>query len=299
MVSVTWQAYDGDVTTTSVNLTHHPVTGPMRSPTIDFSSLANLADCQWRWYARHVRLFEDKPGTAAMLGTLMGRLCAAWYRGDHWEEILRDEVLVWQIENPDLASEIGQPEYMERAFWLMTRYVEHYADDRPQVKVLGTEVYFKLRLPGRYGWLCGAIDELWLIDGRCWVVERKTMGDWSKMDQHERSHQTTFYLWAAQQLGYDPWGIMLDCIRTYRWKRDEHPPADSFDRRWFDRGPVHLSNALLEAGKGLTLAKALIGGHMKPLRNIADHCSWCPYTAECFTELGFDDATPDVFEMED
>ena len=267
-------------------LTHLPVSGTRRSPTIDFSSLSVLADCQWKWHARYVRGLPDRPGPAALLGTLLGDLTSAWWEGEDWEPIAVAAVKVWEAENPDAEF---SPEWIGKAVWLMERYVLHYSDERDSVKVLGTEIPFKLRLPGRYGWLVGRIDQLWEVDGKVWVRENKTMGDWSKIDQHMRSHQTTLYYWAAQQLGYEPWGILLDCQRTYRWKRDEHPPADSFERRWFDRHDEQLANAIIECGKGLTLAKMLINGTLLPLRNIEQHCSYCAYSNECNAELGFSD----------
>jgi hypothetical protein len=274
-------------------LTHLPVAGTKRSPTIDFSSLSVLADCQWKWHARYVRGLPDRPGPAALLGTLMGELTSTWWEGGEWEPVMLSTVAIWQAENPDAEF---VPEWLDKAAWLMTRYAEHYEPERDTVKVLGTEVPFRLRLPGRYGWLVGRIDQLQEIGGRAFVRENKTGNDFSKIDQHERSHQTTLYYWAAQQLGYKPWGILLDFQRTYRWKRDEHPPADSFERRWFDRNDEHLDNAILEAGKGLTLAKLLINGHLEPLRNIEQHCSYCPYSNECNADLGFDDlVVPEEF----
>jgi hypothetical protein len=281
-------------------LTHLPVSGTKRSPTIDFSSLQVLADCEWWWHARYVRGLGDRPSPAMRLGSLMGDMTAAWWEGADWEPIAMRAIKEWAAENPDAEFE---PEWISKAVWLMERYVAHYGPERDDVEVLGTEVYFRLRLPGRYGYLVGSIDQLWLwrADNRVWVRENKTMSDFSKIEQHMRSHQTTFYFWAARQIcrerGWpEPWGILLDCERTYRWKRDEHPPADSFERRWFDRNDEHLDNAILEAGKGLTRAKMLINEVMTPMRNINDHCGWCPYSNECNAELGFGDlVVPDEF----
>lgn len=282
------------------NLTHLPVTGSRRSPTIDFSSLSNLASCQWRWYARYVLGLEDRPGPAALLGTLMGELANTWWEGNPWEPLMVQRLEEWRLEYPE--ADAYQPAWMEKAHWLMERYVALYGEERDSgsVKVLASELFFNLRLPGRYGWLVGAIDQVWEIDGKVFIVERKTMSDWSKIERHAISHQTTFYYWAAQQLGYEPWGILLDCIRTYQWKRDEHPPSDSFERRWLDRGDEHLRNAIAEAGRGLTLAKALINGQMEPIRNLNDHCSYCSYRNECLDNLGFGDlVVPAEFGFEE
>jgi len=278
-------------------LTHLPVAGTKRAPTIDFSSLSNLAGCQWRWFARYVRGLPEKPSPALRLGTLMHELCAQWWEGLDWRLHMTEVVRAWEKENPDAEF---SPEWMGKAIWLMERYEDFYGPERDTVKVIATELYFKVRLPHRYGYLVGQIDNLWEIDGRLWVVERKTGADFSRLDQHERSHQTTFYYWAARQLGYEPWGIMIDFLRTYRWKRDPHPPGDSFERRWLDRNDEHLANAVLEAGKGLTLAKALINGQLEPLRNFDQHCGWCDFSNECVAELGFNDlVVPDAFAFEE
>jgi hypothetical protein len=270
------------------NLTHLPVSGTKRSPTIDFSSLQMLAGCQWKWHYRYVLGGEDRPGTAAQLGTHLGNLTALFWEGGDWRAYHANSAKQYMIEGEEGAFDIT-PEWFGRAEWLAERYEEHYGPERKNVKVLGTEVFFKLKLPNRYGYLVGAIDQIQEIDGKVWIREGKTMSDWSKMDQHERSHQTTFYMWAARQLGYDPWGILLDGIRTYQWKRDVHPAADSFERRWLDRGPVHIENCIKEADKGLKLARELISGRLEPLRNIADPCSYCQYRNECNADLGHSD----------
>lgn len=289
-------------TTTPQNLTHLPISGTKRSPTIDFSSLQNLAGCQWRWYYRYVLGGPDKPGPAAQLGTLLGDLTALFWEGNDWRSFLKEterEILLSLATGAVEDAFASLPEWVGRAEWLMERYEEHYGAERDSVKVLGTEVFFNLRLPGRYGYLVGAIDQLWEIDGRVWVREGKTFSDFSKLDQHERSHQTTFYLWAARQLGYDPWGILLDGIRTFKWKRDVHPAADSFERRWLDRGDEHVANAIREADIGLQLARELIAGRLRPLRNISDACGWCPYRNECNADLGHSDLViPESFEFE-
>jgi PD-(D/E)XK nuclease superfamily protein len=284
------------------NLTHLPVSGPLRSPRIDFSSLQSLASCQWRWHARYVLGLPDRPGTAAMLGTLMGDLTAIFWEGGDWRAYLEQAEREWVLAGATGGDEDAfatLPEWMGRAAWLMARYEEHYGEELDSVKVLGTEMFFRLKLPHRYGYLVGKIDQLWEIDGRVWVRECKTMSDWSKMDQHERSHQTTFYMWAARQMGYEPWGILLDGIRTFQWKRDVHPPADSFERRWLDRGEVHMDNCIREADKGLKLAREIISGRLEPFRNINDHCQWCSYRNECNADLGHSDlVVPESFEFE-
>jgi hypothetical protein len=284
----------------TAGLTHLPVSGTVRSPTIDYSSLRVLADCQWQWYENYVVGTQTEPTAAMKLGTLLGEACAEFYAGRPWEEPVLATLKEWQKANPEADY---TPEWIEKAHWLMVRYSEHYADDRKEVVQIGAEIPFRLRLPHRYGWLVGRIDEVWLIDGRTWIVERKSSKDFSKLDSglFMVDPQTSLYYWAARQLGYDPWGICIDFIRTYKWTRDlhKHPPADSFRREFYDRNDEHLRQAIREAGKGLSLAKLLIGGTLQPLRNINDHCGWCQVRNQCVADLAFEDqVVPATFEME-
>lgn len=294
--TVTPPRYSWGVTITS--LTHLPVSGTKRWPTIDYSSLSTLADCQWKWHRKYVLGEQFEPSTAMRLGSLLGECCQIFYAGGAWQEPIVEALRIWSAENPEATA---CPEWIEKASWLMGRYEQHYQDERHEIRQLGAEVRFKLRLPGRYGWLVGAIDEIWEIDKRVWIVERKSGADFRKIDSglFMVDPQTTLYYWAARQMGYEPWGICIDFLRTYRWKRDEHPPEDSFRREYYDRNDEHLVAAIREAGKGLSLAKRLIGGDLEPLRNIGEHCSWCQCRNACVADLAFEDQViPEEFMWE-
>jgi PD-(D/E)XK nuclease superfamily protein len=276
-------------------LTHLPVSGTRRAPTIDFTSLSTLASCQKRWHYKYVQQLDETPTTAMSLGHLMHLLFEAWWRGGDWQPVLQAEVDGWQLDNPGMEF---VPEYMDRAAWLMERYVTVYGPERFEVEVVGVEVPFRVRLPGKYGWLVGRIDGLEIRDNHLWVVERKTGGDFSKLDTYTWDPQTSLYYWAARQLGYEPWGIMVDFTKTYRWKRGDRPPAESFERRWLDRNDKHLEMAIEEAKVGLDLARAIITERVRPLRNPDRHCQWCPYQGPCVSELAFGEfALPDSYEM--
>jgi hypothetical protein len=187
----------------------------------------------------------------------------------------------WEKHNPD--AEV-LPDYFHDCAWLMSRYEHVYESERAsgEVEVIEQEKPFKLRLPGKYGWLIGYLDEVWKLDGRLWVVERKTMGKFDELEAFAWSPQVTLYHWAAVQLGLEPEGILLDAMRTYRWKRDErkHPPAESFQRRWLDRSPRHDEEAVLDAIAGLDRMRELRRG-ARPLRNVGRHCNYCPARVPC------------------
>jgi hypothetical protein len=284
----------------TAGLTHLPVSGTLRSPTIDFSSLSTLADCQWRWHRKYVLGETFEPSTPMKLGSLLGEACAEFYAGRPWQAVVMRWLTEWKAENPEAEFD---PEWIERAAWIMARYERHYADDRADVTQLGAEVPFRVRLPGRYGWLVGKIDEIWKVNGRIWIVERKSGNDFRKIDSglFVWDPQTSIYYWAAKKMDMEPWGICIDFLRTYRWKRDgdARPTEESFRREWHDRTDEHLEHAIGEAGKGLTLAKLIINKTIEPLRNLGEHCSWCECRNACVADLAFEDlVVPDELEWE-
>jgi PD-(D/E)XK nuclease superfamily protein len=279
----------------TAGLTHLPVSGTLRSPTIDFSSLNTLTSCPKRWHYRYVQGLPEDASAALTFGSLMHELWGEFWRGSLWQATLKAEVQAWQDANPEAEF---VPEYFDKAFWLMSRYETVYGPERRDIKVIGVEVPFRVRLPGRYGWLVGRIDGLFEIDHRLWVAEFKTMADWTKLDTYTWDPQVSLYYWAAQQMGYEPFGILVDAARTYRWK-GERPAEESFDRRWVDRNPEHLVAAIEEAKTGLTMAKLFIAGTVKPYRNVTRDCAWCPYRNPCVAELCFDDLViPNEFEFD-
>jgi PD-(D/E)XK nuclease superfamily protein len=272
----------------AVTIVELPTSG--RWPHISHSSLSMLTACERQWAFKYRDKLEAPPTSAMRKGSIFHRLWGAYWGAAPqinpewaWQEETREIGAEWLAEHPDAT---GWPTELDDMIWLFSRYVEHYGGTAEGWAVEGIEVPFRVKLPGKYGWLVGYYDML-LRDpeGRLWIVELKTMGDFERLESYCWDPQLSIYYWVAREQGLNPWGLLLDAARTYRWKADR-PTAESFERRWLDRNETHLEMAVREAVAGLVRAKALLRGDY-PLRNVKRDCGWCPYNVPCREELTF------------
>lgn len=254
-------------------------------PHISFTSLSMLAQCERKWAFKYRDGLELTPTPAMSKGSLFHRLWRSWWETGDWENEARYAADEWAaaISSEEMVTEI--PAWMSDMHWLMERYAARYASQRNTVEVVGAEVPFMLRLPGKYGWLHGYFDAIFRIEDRIWITELKTMGDWDSLESYAWDPQVTLYYWAAQEMGYEPWGILLDAARTYRWKQPRSV-EDSFQQRWMDRNDEHLQMALRDAVAGLERARGLLRG-ADPLRNVSRDCNYCPFRDPCRAEMAF------------
>jgi len=65
----------------------------------------------------------------------------------------------------------------------------------------------------------------------------------------------------------------------------ERPPAESFDRRWVDRSPEQIEQALKVVREVIMRRANLSHGDRIPIPNIGQHCGWCGARAECWGKL--------------
>lgn len=259
------------------------------------TTLTDLSHCEKLYALKNVDGHEFEATVPMKRGSFFHELAAAWWLTGSWDDKASELTKEWAAANPDADF---LPEWMHDVGWLMGRYERMYEAERLSggIEVLGQEVPVKVRLPGKYGWFTSYLDELWRIEGRIWILERKTMGDFTELEAFAWSPQITLYHWAAGldekvlelTSGEKPYGILLDAARTYRWKRDEHkhPPADSFQRRWLDRNPEHDDEAVLDAIAGLERMRALKRG-ARPLRNVGRHCNTCIARVPCRMQAAF------------
>lgn len=278
--------------------------GTGRWPTVSFSSLSKLTSCQRRWAFQYRDRAPEVPGPAMLKGTLLHQLWYAHWSGKDWHDELQVQGEIFIAEHPEATY---LPDWIGDAAWLFDRYVTHYGDlatvteANPDFEVVALEQEFKVKLPGKYGWLIGRLDGLWKIDGYLWLVEAKSMSDWETLDRYIYDPQCSLYVWAAREAGWPVEGVMVDAMRTYRWvakNEGKHPVAESFDRRWVDRNQEHLDMAIEEAKAGLDMARALLRGAIRPLRNMDRHCGWCSYRSPCLAELCFNQPVIDILEDE-
>jgi PD-(D/E)XK nuclease superfamily protein len=251
-------------------------------PRMSYSSATTLGACEKKYHYRYIQRRSEEPTSAMSKGSLFHRGARAWWTGGSWEAEVKASAEEWVATNPEAMA---LPDWISDAGWLLERYAARYETERDQMEVVGTEVPFRLRLPGRYAWLVGSMDMVVRIAGRTWVVEIKTMSDWDRLEAYCWDPQLSLYYWAATELDMAPWGILLEGARTYRWK-NPRPVEESFQRRWLDRSPDHIAEALADADAVLTRSRDLANG-ARPMRNVSRDCNWCPYREPCREELAF------------
>jgi hypothetical protein len=255
---------------------------PNAWPQISYSSATTMGACEKKFSYRYLQRLPEEPTPAMAKGSLFHRGARAWWSGGSWEAEVKSAGEEWIAANPEAMA---VPDWIPDCSWLLQRYASMYEAEREAVEVVGTEIPFRLRLPGRYAWLVGSMDMVLRIGGRLWVVEIKTMADFDRLEAFTWDSQLTLYYWAAAELGMAPWGILLEAAKTYRWK-NPRPVEDSFQRRWLDRSADHIAEALADADAVLTRQRALANG-ARPVRNIDRPCNWCPHREPCRTELAF------------
>lgn len=263
-----------------------------RWPHISHSGAWLLGQCERAYAFRYRDHFDTEPSKAMAKGLFIHRLLAAWWSGKPWQREAQAQVQEWRDAHPrvdEWTGEVGhepEPEWMADMCWLMERYAAHYVNDRQLYEVAFVEEEFKVKLPGRYGWLVGRLD-MGLVDqdGRLWIVDWKSMADWDSLEAYVWAPQFSLYWHIAEQMGMEPWGVLLDALRTYRWK-NPRPLQDSFRRRWLDRSPEQVAKAVDEVTASMVRGRDILRGAY-PIRNVDRHCGWCPYREPCREELAF------------
>jgi hypothetical protein len=125
--------------------------------------------------------------------------------------------------------------------------------------------------------------------GRLFLQECKSMRDWRRLDILTVDPQMTHYYLGLRAAGYEVDGVLYDAIKTYRWKRDDHPPEDSVQRVFIDRTPEQCEASLVDLHAFDDRREDIESGRRSPLRNISSFgsCSFCNFRAECWEELAF------------
>lgn len=241
-----------------------------------YSELSALAQCEWKWHWLY-GLGNDGPSTQPMvLGTIMHRAIADWHGYRPWDVSLADAFA--GVEN-DVSQETR-----DTAVWLMQRYDEHYYDSLSHITVKDHEIELRSWVWPDKAYLLGYLDGLYEIDGKTYIVERKTYKTRRRLDLLGVDPQLQLYVWLARQNGLDVDGVMWDGICTYRWK-GETEPARSFDRLILHPTQEQLDAALAWAVAGLRRRK-LLRGNANPIRNIGPSCLGCPAREDCYAGMG-------------
>lgn len=270
-----------------------------------FSELSTLARCEKQWEFKYLLREKRDASNAMFLGTLLHRMAGAWWEGEQWRVELWNAACEFMgVDLKDTTAtcpltdegyrELLQAEPWVTAKWVMERYEEHYASAQDRLKVVGAELYAEALMPGTKTLIGGYFDQLVMDeDGDFWLVERKSMKDWKRLDLVTVDPQLTLYAWLLREIGVPIKGIFFDAIRTYRWKRDFHPTTDSFQWLPLVREDVQIDAALEDAKAGIQ-RRAMLRAGLPPMRNVTKDCGWCDFQPECFEQMSFG---PQTVEM--
>lgn len=283
-----------------------------------YTELSLLADCEKKWEYRYVNRVRSDQSVAQARGSAIHEAVARW-----WD----DPTLPMAVINPWPEGRPEDPEEVALVEWLLKRYEEHHGPGRRagSLRMIGHELYFEHPVPGTNVMLRAYVDGLGLdADGQMWLVERKTMKDWQRLDLLEVDQQISLYIWLAQVIGLPVKGVIFDAIRTFRWKLEkptladieadliehglsgytkkglrelakqlqeedpgvERPAAESFHVAWLDRSPEHIAEALADVQAGAQ-RRALLANGARPLRNLGRSCGWCDHKPACWAALSF------------
>lgn len=111
------------------------------------------------------------------------------------------------------------------------RRYERFTNHKPE---------FEFMLPMRTGRgksttmaIAGKLDDLAFIDGRWWIVEYKTASrlDGGYFDRLYVDSQITMYMYAMDQMGYDPAGVIYRVIRKPSLRRGQKETLEAFLER--------------------------------------------------------------------
>jgi len=236
-----------------------------------FSEIDTFLRCERKHNYSYVLGLESKQTPAALArGSVVHACVAAFWSG---EDIL-GPLAGWEPDNE---------EELDKVRWLMARYARHYETEQKSTTIVATEFELMVRLGESKFGIRGFIDRLIVQQGKLWLVETKTMGDFSRLDNLSIDPQLSMYYLAAKQLGLDVWGAYYDAIYTYRWVKDR-PTAESFKQVHLDRDR-RQSDAMTE--EVIEMCRRIESRKRRPpTRTIVTYgpmaCSNCSFNAPCF-----------------
>ncbi|HXJ69365.1 MAG TPA: PD-(D/E)XK nuclease family protein, partial [Verrucomicrobiae bacterium] len=145
-----------------------------------YTELSTLAECEQKWHYKYAGERPHTPPTPAMLkGTLVHVGVSAMWKG---EQLYQDAIEAYVADPTNLVEPVTFAEVIDDVAWLMERYVRHYGAMSRNVEVIAVEKKLSAKIPGSNFTVNGYIDEMWQVNGKLWLVERKTMKDWSRLD---------------------------------------------------------------------------------------------------------------------
>lgn len=204
---------------------------PEQRPVINYSEFQTLASCEMRWLLHYLRREEETGERAGLhLGTLIHLGQDKWLTGQYADGVWLPPSWTDDIntggkpgEERTLYLHDFDQELVEKALWLLGRYVKHYGLVPPSSwDVVSSEEWLRATGSGSVGGrsydIVSRTDGLVRIDGKLWLREVKSYGSKQRLRYVHVDPQLVIYTMVAESVyGEQIHGVIYDGIYTYRW----------------------------------------------------------------------------------
>lgn len=174
--------------------------GKMRA--VRGSEVSDFLRCRYKWSESWINgLKPKKPQTALLFGTLFHKYMEGYYSGGTPEDGFNAmQKLLFETDTSSM-DEVEINDMWNLLLDVTKNYVDHWKSEDSELKVIGTEVHFRIPLDEQIAFE-GTIDLIYEDqDGNLWFADHKTT---SSIEKYEKSaimdRQISRYWWALQQL---------------------------------------------------------------------------------------------------
>ena len=289
---------------------------------ISNSRLQTFRRCHYAHYLKYYEGLKKKAKDSALVRGSAIHECIEYYcTGRSWRKSFnRFSKEFYDSHFKEELVEIGDiPRMVEE---LMENYQVFYEDE--PYEYISCETYFELPLPMVKGvQLIGYIDAIIQDDkGKIWSKEIKTYSKTPDRDFLVMNNQSSLYMWALEQMGYNPQGTLWDIIRAKEPSAPSITKGGKLSQARIDSTPYTLEKGIRKLGldpekyrdyiesvrfenflyrfpirKNQEVVDRVISDTQSTARDIRDRgeslrdrnlskeCSWCAYRDICQAEM--------------
>lgn len=258
---------------------------------ISHSQLQTWDRCKFSWHLNYEQGWTQKEKSNALtIGTLVHEFLEIYYANvklgtvaEAWPAI-RTRVNS-KMQNP--MQSLDDIQCVNTAARLVEKYVHDFAPFQDKgLKIHEVEYHFVIPLispKGRDFELQGYVDLLLEMNGKYWIWDHKTANGkfWTPTECMMDSQMPT-YAAALRTQGIDVFGIVINMLNTYQYKKwSEVTPEKLFRREKTYRTPAELDNILVEIGRSYDEMKDFQESGMPARRSLKKDCSFCFFQDPC------------------
>jgi len=183
---------------------------------LSYSSINTWRACSQRYHYKYNERLEPKAKSYALaLGDVIHECTSASAEGNDWREKFNQ--LIDKYGGIQIDGEEEQEDVFESAYTILQNYYRHWRDD--SIKYLWVEkefgpipfTTFKDKKIGLVFKVDAVVQDL---EGRQWLLERKTNKEFKDPESRLRDLQTSIYMWGLREVNIPVSGFMWDEIRT-------------------------------------------------------------------------------------